>query len=265
MINRINHICFNVFYHSNPNRYLLAKSILNKIDIAEIEDEKLSKNGTACLKVFFIIHKNEFCWKSPFEKLGKVTIFFCSKVINFRLWLPPMPNYDPKIKYPLFGSMVLTIGMIIQVVVYAINLPDTVPTHFDSNGNANSYGSKYSLIGIYIGVYLGLTVLFSILVGVIPTCTNCPFVNIPNKEYWFDPDHPERYKRKWLPKQVSTNILKFQQNKVCPEGRVLVAGGMLCRKNCQFLSLKKNKKNNSSFSYASCKSFCLLYSSWCLK
>jgi len=97
------------------------------------------------------------------------------------------------ILYPLSGSMVLTMGMIIQVITYALILPDSVPIHFSSNG-ADSYGTKWELLGPYIGVYVGLSLFFIFLIAVIPTCTSCQFVNIPNKEYWFDPAHPERTK-----------------------------------------------------------------------
>lgn len=73
----------------------------------------------------------------------------------------------PKIKVPLqpldIIVDVLSISVLICMIIYSVivfqELPDTIPTHFDFKGEADSYGSKSSL---FLLPGIGI-VLFSLL------------------------------------------------------------------------------------------------------
>ena len=59
-------------------------------------------------------------------------------------------------------SVIALVFMIIIAVYYYGELPDTVPQHYDYNGNPDKYGDKsvmFVLPGIAMFLYIGLTIL----------------------------------------------------------------------------------------------------------
>jgi len=93
---------------------------------------------------------------------------------------------------PAFLITCVTMLFVTQEIVYGVTLPNLVPSHW-TNGVPDSYSPKGTLIGIFCGVYVGASLLlFSFVVGV-PYCPHY-VLRMPNKDYWFNPAHPERAK-----------------------------------------------------------------------
>lgn len=79
-------------------------------------------------------------------------------------------NHQPKIK-PVFTSgdrmiellSVVVLGMIwVLVIFYFAKLPDTVPVHFDAQGQPDAYGSKTTIVVlpvIAVMLFAGMTIL----------------------------------------------------------------------------------------------------------
>jgi len=66
-------------------------------------------------------------------------------------------------------------------------LPESVPSHFGSNGKATSFSSKEMMIGSHLAVIGVLLVIFGI-VGALLKNGKASYINVPNREYWFAPE-----------------------------------------------------------------------------
>jgi len=66
-------------------------------------------------------------------------------------------------------------------------LPESVPSHFGSNGEATSFSSKEMMIGSHLAVIGVLLVIFGI-VGALLKNGKASYINVPNREYWFAPE-----------------------------------------------------------------------------
>ena len=76
---------------------------------------------------------------------------------------------------------------VLQSFYYYSQLPDTLASHFDSEGNPNGWSSKTS----FFTLYLGMMVLFAGIFLLMPRyLTKLPIsiVSLPNKEYWMAPE-----------------------------------------------------------------------------
>jgi len=61
-----------------------------------------------------------------------------------------------------------------------------------ANGNIDAYDTKGSTIGIFTACFIAFTLLLFFISVIIPSCQSGAGVNLPNKDYWFDPRFPER-------------------------------------------------------------------------
>ncbi len=78
-------------------------------------------------------------------------------------------------------------------------LPERVASHFDSSGVANGWMSRDAHFLFSIGLVLGLSTMFLAVAFMIRRVPK-KWVNIPNKDHWFGPDHEEatrRYVASW--------------------------------------------------------------------
>lgn len=69
-------------------------------------------------------------------------------------------------------------------------LPNVVASHFNARGTANGWQTKQAFFQVLVGVSLLAAALgFAIpqIIGRIPM----QFINLPNKDYWFAPEHRE--------------------------------------------------------------------------
>ncbi len=79
---------------------------------------------------------------------------------------------------------------IFQALYYYSELPETVASHFDLNGNPNAWSSKEFFITFYyviIGIVASLFLCISLFLSKIPVS----LINLPNKDYWLSAEHKE--------------------------------------------------------------------------
>jgi len=81
----------------------------------------------------------------------------------------------------------LTIVAILQALYAYPRLPDTVPYHFNFQGQPDAWGSKTFMVGIDVGVTLFLMLSFLGTALIIPRVGDA-YINVPNKEYWLAPE-----------------------------------------------------------------------------
>lgn len=86
---------------------------------------------------------------------------------------------------------VTLIAGILQSAYFYPQLPETVATHFNASGNADSFSSKLSTGLMEIALLLFITFLFWGLAKFIPKIPN-DLINLPNKEFWLAPERKER-------------------------------------------------------------------------
>lgn len=84
------------------------------------------------------------------------------------------------------------IAAYLAVLAWAMTqLPDRVASHFDAAGRVDGWSSRpgYLAFGLGIGVFVlaGLPLLTRLLLR-----GSGAGINVPHKDYWLDPAHPER-------------------------------------------------------------------------
>ncbi len=86
--------------------------------------------------------------------------------------------------YPIIALVVLSLAAVGQNFWYWTLLPDRVATHFDINGQPDSWMHRTNATLLMLGVQL---CLLSLLVGVgrLTRVMPASLINIPNREYWF--------------------------------------------------------------------------------
>ncbi|MEZ4793358.1 MAG: DUF1648 domain-containing protein [Gelidibacter sp.] len=81
-----------------------------------------------------------------------------------------MKNSRPKIKVPLEPmdviAEIISVSLLVMLIIYTslkfVDMPDTIPTHFNFKGEADGFGSKntmWLLPGIGILIYVGFSIL----------------------------------------------------------------------------------------------------------
>lgn len=78
------------------------------------------------------------------------------------------------------------LGILLSFIYYLYS-PDTVPTHFNTQGIPDSWIDKNSNLILWVGMYLVMTALFS-LIPLIIRKTPLKYINLPNKQYWLAPE-----------------------------------------------------------------------------
>lgn len=104
---------------------------------------------------------------------------------------------------PLFACSLLaalSVAAVAQNAWYWMLLPDRVATHFDIQGNPDSWMNKTSATVVMLAVQVGLPWL---LVGVAQLTRYLPaaLINIPRREYWLHTDRRAAsltYIRYWI-------------------------------------------------------------------
>lgn len=88
----------------------------------------------------------------------------------------------------VFVSSVV-IALILPLYYYS-SLPETIPSHFNFSGKADSWMGKnnfilfnYSLVFFIISIFIGINILIK--------KTPNSLINLPNKDYWFTPERKE--------------------------------------------------------------------------
>jgi len=82
--------------------------------------------------------------------------------------------------------------MILQLLIFFPDLPETVPTHFDFAGQPDNYSSKASFLTLWIILIISINIWFP-LIGLLIRKLPKSLVNIPNKYYWYStPDRIEK-------------------------------------------------------------------------
>jgi uncharacterized membrane protein len=76
---------------------------------------------------------------------------------------------------------------VLQIMYYYPQLPETVASHFDINGNPNGCSSKGLFIGTYIFVMFVTLCSFLILPSLFKYVP-VSLISLPNKNYWLSPE-----------------------------------------------------------------------------
>lgn len=91
----------------------------------------------------------------------------------------------------MFRTRILPASLLSALFVLALGgfLPDPVASHFDASGVRNAFASRASVVAI-----MALTAsLVPALMWLLPACLirvrGGAFVNLPNRELWFSPEH----------------------------------------------------------------------------
>ena len=84
----------------------------------------------------------------------------------------------------LFFLMALPIA---QNAWYWPQLPNRVATHFDADGDADSWMTKANATLLMCGIQVGMPLLLVGLAWIIPTMPGSS-INIPHRAYWLHPD-----------------------------------------------------------------------------
>ena len=90
-----------------------------------------------------------------------------------------------KIPRPLLLLLVLI--LIGHAIYYYPLLPETIASHFNINGEADSFSAKtafFILEAVLFTFVLGIMLFSTKLVGSLPTA----MINLPNKDYWLAPE-----------------------------------------------------------------------------
>lgn len=85
-------------------------------------------------------------------------------------------------------SLVLLLLIAFQVFHYYPLLPKFMPGKYNASGQPVSMMSKEAFVGVFVGTYLLLFFVFAVI-GVLAHKLPPSMINIPNREYWFSPEH----------------------------------------------------------------------------
>ena len=95
---------------------------------------------------------------------------------------------DPRL--PRFLFFVLAIFAAVHFSAYYSQLPDLLQSHFNGQGHPNGLQTK----PVFFGFFVGLTVLVAFVIFGLPALIRAlplELLNVPNKSYWFAPEHRE--------------------------------------------------------------------------
>ena len=90
----------------------------------------------------------------------------------------------------LFMLAMILIAAIVQSVYYYPKLPDQILSQFTVTGEVDDYIAKFTLFIIMLSTIFGTAV--SLTLGTLLAMKKAPqLVNLPNKDYWFAPEHKQ--------------------------------------------------------------------------
>ncbi len=84
----------------------------------------------------------------------------------------------------LASILLLCLG---QAIYFTPKLPNTVASHFASDGTPNGHSSKMQFVALMVGINVGTTFLTAALAALLQRMPNS-MINIPNKDFWLHPD-----------------------------------------------------------------------------
>lgn len=94
-----------------------------------------------------------------------------------------------KILLPIF--LILSFIALMLPIIFYSQLPDTVASHFNAYGEADSWSSKDSFITFQILITFLMILLFGLLALMIPKMPQS-LINLPNKKYWLNKENREQ-------------------------------------------------------------------------
>lgn len=86
-----------------------------------------------------------------------------------------------------FAFFITAIAALLHMAWWYGKLPDIVPSHFDLQGNPDDTMEKSSYMVVMVAVHLFLVAFFGLISYLMPKSPASLF-NIPNKEYWLEPE-----------------------------------------------------------------------------
>ncbi len=90
----------------------------------------------------------------------------------------------------LFVLVMTLIAAVVQSVYYYPKLPDQLPSHVTVSGEVDNYTAKSQLFVLMLSTIFGTAVFLTL--GTLLALKKAPqLVNLPNKEYWFTPEHKQ--------------------------------------------------------------------------
>jgi len=90
----------------------------------------------------------------------------------------------------LFVLVMTLIAAAVQSVYYYPKLPDQFPSHVTVSGEVDNYTAKSQLFVLMLSTIFGTAVFLTL--GTLLALKKAPqLVNLPNKEYWFTPEHKQ--------------------------------------------------------------------------
>lgn len=93
-----------------------------------------------------------------------------------------------------FGVVSAAYGAVL--VWLAATLPNRVPLHFDSSGDADSWGSRAEALLLW--TFLGLVMLVGgALLARFATGGSGAWLNLPHKDYWLAPERRTAFRRRF--------------------------------------------------------------------
>lgn len=91
-------------------------------------------------------------------------------------------------RLPKTVFLILAIAAGIYFLLYYPLLPEVIASHFNARGMANGWQSKPVFFGFFLGACaIGVFLAFGVPWLIRRTPLN--LVNVPNKSYWFGPEH----------------------------------------------------------------------------
>ena len=90
----------------------------------------------------------------------------------------------------LFVLVMILIAAVVQFVYYYPKLPDQIPSRFSVAGEIEDYIGKSTVFIIMLSTIFG-TAVFLTLGTLLALKKALQLVNLPNKEYWFAPEHKQ--------------------------------------------------------------------------
>jgi uncharacterized membrane protein len=93
-----------------------------------------------------------------------------------------------------FVMVALGLFMLGRCVVVWPQLPETVASHFDGRGVPNGFQSRAAFVSIIVGVQALLGFVFGVLPRILRHVSP-KLINLPHRDYWLVPEHPERRKQ----------------------------------------------------------------------
>jgi len=84
----------------------------------------------------------------------------------------------------------LLAAIVLQILYYYPQLPETVASHFDGAGRPNGWSSKEAFFGVYALMVALQVLIFRVLP---PRLGRLPprLVSLPNRDYWLGPERRE--------------------------------------------------------------------------